>query len=97
MTSEVDAVKRRARWQYRWFVVGWYAPMLGIAVAVGLWADRPLPLALIMFALLEVATLLFSLLQDDWADDFRGDREVFVRGTLINAAVVLVTVITAAL
>ena len=36
-----------------------------------------------------VATFFASMYEDDWANDFRGDREILIRGTLANAVVVV--------
>jgi hypothetical protein len=72
-------------------------PAFALAAALGAsGASRLIP-TLLLFGLLEAVTIVCAATLDDYGDDFRGDREVFVRGSLANGAVVAVVVITAAL
>ena len=61
-----------------------------MATLSGRFAHSPWPVAGFLFGGLEAVTLFASMMEDDWGNDFRGDREIFVRGTLANAAVVAV-------
>jgi hypothetical protein len=57
----------------------------GIARAV---RSLPLKASALLLKPLELATLCAVMLEDDWEHDFRGDRQVFVTGTVANLAIV---------
>jgi hypothetical protein len=70
-------------------LVGWYAVAAVLSTLSGWFASSPWPICAVLFGALEVATFFAAMYEDDWANDFRGDREIMVRGTLANVVVVV--------
>lgn len=82
-------IRRRAARQYWTMLIAWYAVFAALAILNGRFATSPWPISAVLFGVLEGATFFASMYEDDWANDFRGDREILVRGTLANAVVVV--------
>ena len=70
-------------------LVGWYSFAAALSALIGWFAASPWPIGAVLFGGLEVTTFFAAMYEDDWANDFRGDREIMVRGTLANALIVV--------
>jgi hypothetical protein len=88
MADEEDDTRRASSRRYWLMLLGWYSFAAALAVANGRFAHSPWKVSLFLFGAFELATIFAAMFEDDWGNDFRGDREIFVRGTLANAAVV---------
>lgn len=98
MNDDDAAIRRQASRRYWAALIAWYSAAAVLATLTGRFAHSPWPVCAILFGGLEVVTFLASMYEDDWGNDFRGDREILVRGTLANAgAVVIFTAIGIAL
>lgn len=87
MQDDIEAIKRQAAVKYWALLLAWYGGAAALALLNGLFAASPWWVSLALFCPLELATGFASMMEDDWANDFRGDREIFVRGTVANAVV----------
>ena len=80
-------IRRRATRHWWTMLTAWYAGFAALATFSGRFAASPWPICAVLFGVLEAATFFVSMHEDDWANDFRGDREILVRGTVANALV----------
>jgi hypothetical protein len=90
VTSQESESGRPAPRRYRVIVVTWYLGVALVAIACGRFAHSPWPVAVFLFGALEPVTFFAGAAADDWTRHFRGDYEIWLRGTLANAAVVAI-------
>jgi hypothetical protein len=87
--DDIEVIRARAARQYWAILIGWYGFAVALAALNGRFAAHPWWLSWAIFVALELVTGFASMVEDDWANDFRGDREILVRGTVANASVAL--------
>ena len=81
VSPDTDEIRRATRRSWLW-LIGCYSGTAALATLSGRFAASPWLVCAFLFGFLELATLLAAAYADDWENDFRGDSEIFVRGTL---------------
>ncbi len=87
MGGEQELTRGQAASRYWATLIAWYATIAALATLSGAFANSPWPICVVLFGVMEGATFLAAMYEDDWGNDFKGDREIFFRGTAANALV----------
>jgi len=85
--SEQELSRGQATRRYWATLIARYGTFAALATLSGAFASSPWPICAVLFGVMEGVTFLATMYEDDWANDFKGDREIFFRGTAANVLV----------